>query len=177
MSEQATTPSAEATTPKLKMEFRVESWSIKSRVNRSGREESETISMSGQIYAPTIDADTPLTKAVAQVKLKDAQDRMSIKIGKDQSVMFLPLEDFAMERITAKIKEMSGDYGMALSVEFEANETTDRQLVDFADFTFSKVGQAAAKPAASTARAPAPAAAPAPASAAQAPAAPAQVTR
>ncbi len=175
MSERANT-GAEAAVPKLKMELRVSSWRIKARVNRSGREEGETISMSGEIFAPTIDANTPLTKAVAQVKLKAAQDRMSIKIGRDQSEMLLPLEDFAMERITAKIKEMSGDYGMALSVEFEANETTDRQVVDYADFTFTKTGPAKAGPAAARAPAQTPASAPA-AAPVQASATPSPVTR
>jgi hypothetical protein len=101
----------------------------------------------------------------------------------------LPLEDFAMERVVAKIKELSGNFGLEVGVEFEASETTDRQLVEFADFTFSSGAMAATpkKPAAAPqAQAPKAPAAPTPAAqapAAQAPAAqapagsPAAVTR
>lgn len=124
--------------PKLKMVFRVQSWSLKSRVNRSGREEGAAITMTGHLFAPSIDANAPLSTARAVVKLKAAQDRMSVKIGKDDTEISVPLEDFAMERTTDRIKEMSGNFGMALSLEFEADETTDRQLFDFADFTFTK---------------------------------------
>jgi hypothetical protein len=150
--------------PKLKMVFRVRSWSIKSKVNRSGREDGEAITMTGHVYAPSIDPDTPLSNAWAVVKPKGAQDRMSVKIGKDETEISVPLEDFAMERTTAKIKEMSGDYGLALSIEFEANETTDRQLFDFAEFTFTKTESS---PAPGRASASAPAAAKPPAGAPQ----------
>ena len=157
MSIQESMSNAEAGPPKLKMVMRAQDWSLKARVNRSGREEGEVIIFTGHVYAPTIDEDTPLSKARAEIKLKGAQDRMSVKIGKDETFISLPLEDFAMERLTAKIKEMSGDFGLQLGVEFDASETTDRQLVDFVDFTFSnkKPAAAAQKPAAAAAPAPA----------------------
>ena len=79
---------------------------------------------------------------------------MSIKIGKDNSVLALPLEEFAMERITTRFKEMAGDYGLVVSIEFEANETTDRQPVEYVDFSFSKLAPAAKKPAASAVQQP-----------------------
>jgi hypothetical protein len=150
---------SEAESQKLKMVVRASNWSVKSRVNRSGREDGEVIILTGNIYAPTIDPNTPLSKARAEVKLKGAQDRMSVKIGKEETFVSLPLEDFAMERITQKIKELAGNFGLGLSVEFEASETTDRQLVEYADFTFSNTKPEAApkKPAA----APAPAGSPA----------------
>lgn len=64
--------------------------------------------------------------------------------------MALPLEEFAMERITARIREMAGDYGLAVSIEFEADETTDRQAIEYADFAFSKPPRATTKPAAAS---------------------------
>ncbi len=157
--------------PKLKMVFRVQSWSLKSRVNRSGREDGEAITMLGHLFAPSIDANTALSTARAVVKMKVAQDRMSVRIGKDNTEISVPLEDFAMERTVARIKEMSGNFGLALSLEFEAEETTDRQLFDFTDFTFTKIDRSSAPDKAAS---PAPAAAPA----APAPAdAPQSVTR
>lgn len=150
MSEQVSPTGAGQGVPKLKMVFRVDTWSIKARVNRSGREEGETIVLSGHLFAPSIDPETPLTKANALIKAKEAQDRMFIKIGKDNSFMALPLEEFAMERITARIREMAGDYGLAVSIEFEADETTDRQAIEYADFAFSKPPRATAKPAAAS---------------------------
>ena len=154
MSEQESPTGENPGAPKLKMMFRVETWSIKSRVNRSGREEGDTISVIGHLFAPTIDPNTPLTKATGQIKPKEAQDRMSIKIGKDNSVLSLPLEEFAMERITTRFKEMAGDYGLVVSIEFEANETTDRQPVEYVDFSFSKLSPAAKKPAVSAVQQP-----------------------
>ena len=170
MSEQGVANGSAAEAPKLKMLMRVRNWSVKARVNRSGREEGETIILTGHIYAPTIDPNTPLSRARAEVKLKSAQDRMSVKIGKDETFMSLPLEDFGMERISAKIKELCGSFDLELSVEFEAGETTDRQLIDYADFTFSNRKPAA--PAQQRPATPAPAQAPAqaPAAAAAAPA-------
>jgi hypothetical protein len=142
MSEQGTMSNPEAA-PKLKMVMRAQNWSVRARVNRSGREDGESIILIGSVYAPTIDPNTPLSKARAEIKLKSAQDRMSVKIGKDETFISIPLEDFAMERISARIKELSGDYGLQLGVEFEAGETTDRQLIEGADFTFSNSKPAA----------------------------------
>jgi len=159
MSEQGSTSNPEAAPPKLKMVMRAKDWSVRARINRSGREEGEVIIFTGNVYAPTIDANTPLSKARAELKLKSAQDRMSVKIGKDETFVSLPLEDFAMERISAKIKELSGNFGLEVGIEFEASETTDRQLLEFIDFTFANADSATAsqKPAA----APAPAGSPA----------------
>jgi hypothetical protein len=160
MSGQGSIANLDTEQQKLKMVVRANNWSVKARVNRSGREESEIIVLTGNIYAPTIDANTPLSKARAEIKLKGAQDRMSVKIGKDETFVSLPLEDFALERISGKIKELAGNFGLGLSVEFEASETTDRQLVDFVDFTFSNVKPEGA-PQKSAAAAPAPAGSPA----------------
>lgn len=159
-----------AEAPKLNMVLRAQNWSVKARVNRSGREEGEVIVLIGHVYAPTIDPNTPLSRARAEIKLKSAQDRMSVRIGKDETFMSLPLEDFAMERISAKIKELAGSFGLELSVEFEAGETTDRQLIDFADFTFSNRKPAAKPQQRPAAPAPAQASAQTPAAAAAAPA-------
>ena len=154
MSEQGSTINPEEAPPKLKMLMRAKDWSVRARVNRSGREEGEMIIFTGHVYAPTIDANTPLSKARAEIKLKSAQDRMSVKIGKEETVITLPLEDFAMERISAKIKELSGNFGLEMGIEFEANETTDRQLLEFVDFTFANSNSAAPpqKPAAAAPR-------------------------
>lgn len=168
MSEQGVANGSAAEAPKLKMVLRAQNWSVKARVNRSGREEGEVIILTGHVYAPTIDPKTPLSRARAEIKLKAAQDRMSVKIGKDETFMSLPLEDFGMERISAKIKELCGSFGLELSVEFEAGETTDRQLIDYADFTFSNRKPAA--PAQQRPAAPAQAPAQTPAAAAAAPA-------
>ncbi len=146
MSEQDSSTGASPGAPKLKMMFRAENWSIKTRVNRSGRDEGDSISVMGHLFAPTIDPGTPLTKATGLIKLKEAQDRMSIKIGKDNSVLSLPLEEFAMERITARFKEMAGGYGLVVSIEFDANETTDRQAIEHVDFSFSNPARAAKPP-------------------------------
>ena len=152
MSEQDGSTGAGPGVPKLKMMFRVDTWSMKSRVNRSGREEGDSISLAGHLFAPTIDPNTPLTRATGLIKLKEAQDRMSIKIGKDNSELTLPLEEFSMDRISTRFKELSGDYGLVVSIEFEANETTDRQAIEFIDFAFYKPARAASPAAASAAQ-------------------------
>lgn len=145
MSEPDSATGAEVAAPKLKMVFRVDSWSLRSRVSRSGREESDTIVLSGNLYAPTIDPNTPLTRATALAKPKETQDRMTIKIGKDNSVLTLPLEEFAMERVTSRLKELAGHYDLAVIIEFEANETTDRQNIEYFDIAFSKLPRATQK--------------------------------
>jgi hypothetical protein len=165
MSEQGVENGSAAEAPKLKMMMRAQNWSVKARVNRSGREDGEVIILTGHVFAPTIDPNTPLSKARAEVKLKAAQDRMAVKIGKDETFISVPLEDFAMERISAKIKELSGSFGLELGIEFEAGETTDRQQIEYAEFTFSSrkpAAQPQQRPAAAApAKAPAQAAAPA----------------
>ena len=151
MSEQDGATGAENAAPKLKMVFRVDTWSIRSRISRSGREEGDSIVLSGKLFAPTIDPNTPLTKAGALVKPKEPQDRMTIKIGKDNSVLTLPLEEFGMDRVAAKLTELAGHYDLAVSIEFEAHETTDRQNIEHFDIAFTKPTRAAAKPAAGAA--------------------------
>ena len=52
--------------------------------------------------------------------------------------------------VTARMKELAGSYGLAVSIEFEAKETTDQQMIEYADFAFSKPPRVAAKPAAAS---------------------------
>ena len=63
--------------------------------------------------------------------------RLDLRILPDRAEITVPLEDFALGRLTEKLKEFISGYGMALLINFTAEAHDGRQLLDAVDFAFS----------------------------------------
>ena len=68
---------------------------------------------------------------------KDPKLRLDLRLSPDRAEITVPLEDFALARLTEKLKEFISSYGMTLQISFPAEAQPGRQLLDAVDFAFS----------------------------------------
>jgi hypothetical protein len=128
--------------PRVAMLFSATVWTFNVRLGRSGREEGEGVIIMGEVSYRSAGGDRRVYPARAMVVKSDARKRLEITLSPQETVLTIPLEPFAMQRLQDRMKELVSYYGMTLRVAFTAVEAPDRQGVEYVDFAFSS----AAKP-------------------------------
>jgi hypothetical protein len=122
---------------KVPMQFTAAFWRFTVQMNRAGREEGSAIDLPGKLVAQVPGAGEKAWPAVVNILKKDPKLRLDLRIFPDRAEITVPLEDFALDRLTDKLKEFISGYGMALQIGFSAEDHDGRQLLEAVDFAFS----------------------------------------
>ena len=122
---------------KVPMQFTAAFWRFTVQMNRAGREEANAIDLPGKLVAQVPGAGEKAWPAVVNILKKDPKLRLDLRIFPDRAEITVPLEDFALVRLTDKLKEFISVYGMALQIGFSAEDYDGRQLLEAVDFAFS----------------------------------------
>jgi hypothetical protein len=72
-------------------------------------------------------------------------------LSAQETVLTIPLEPFAMQRMQDRLKDLVSFYGMTLRIAFAAVEVSQRQSIEAVDVAFSSSGAANRQRAGSTA--------------------------
>jgi hypothetical protein len=123
--------------PRLAMLFSAAGWTFNVRLGRSGREEGEGIMIMGEVSYRTASGERRVHPARAMVVKSDARKRLDLVLSPKETVITIPLEPFAMQRLQDRLKELVSGYGMTVRIGFSAEETGERQILDAVDFAFS----------------------------------------
>lgn len=126
-----------STQPRIAMLFSATTWTFNVRLGRSGREEGEGVIVMGELSYRSASGERRVYPARAMVVRSDPRKRLDLVISQQESVLTIPLEPFAMQRLQDRLKEMISRYGMSLRIAFAASETEDRQNLEAVDFAFS----------------------------------------
>lgn len=129
-------PGDPAGLPRVAMLFNASNWTFNVRLGRSGREESEGVILMGEVSYRS-GGDRRVQPARAMVVKSDARKKLELVISPQESVLTIPLEPFALQRLQDRLKDLVSCYGMTLRVAFTAMETQERQSLDAVDFAFS----------------------------------------
>jgi len=128
--------------PRVAMLFNASAWTFNVRLGRSGREEGEGVILMGEIsYRASGGGDRRIHPARAMVVKSDARKRLELVLSPQETVLTIPLEPFAMQRLQDRLKDLVSFYGMTLRVAFSAAETAERQILEAVDFAFSSTDQ------------------------------------
>ena len=130
------------------MLFSTTAWTFNVRFGRSGREEGEGVILMGEVSYRPAGGERQVHPARAMVVKSDAKKRLDLVLSPQESVLTIPLEPFAMQRLQDRLKELVSNYGMNLRVAFAATETTERQGLEAVDFAFSAGSRPEPKPSA-----------------------------
>jgi hypothetical protein len=131
--------------PRLSMLFSASGWTFNVRLGRSGREEGEGVILMGEVSYRTGSGERRVHPARAMVVKSDARKRLDLTLSPKETVITIPLEPFALQRLQDRLKELVSGYGMAVRIGFSAEETQERQMLEAVDFAFSspqRAGQA-----------------------------------
>ena len=137
------TPPAETATEtaaaetKVPMRFTAAFWRYTFQMNRAGRVESDAIYLPGKLVAQIPGAGEKTWPAEVTILKKDPKLRLDLRIFPDRAEITVPLEEFALVRLTEKLKEFISGYGMTLQIGFCAEDHDGRQLLEAVDFDFS----------------------------------------
>jgi hypothetical protein len=123
--------------PRVAMLFSASAWTFNVRLGRSGREESEGVILQGEVSYRSPGGDRRIHPARAMLVKSDARKRLEVLLSPQETVLTIPLEPFAMQRLQDRLKDLVSRYGMTLRVAFSAAETDERQGLDVVDFAFS----------------------------------------
>jgi hypothetical protein len=134
---------AVAELPRVAMLFSANTWTFNVRLGRSGREEGEGVIIMGELSYRSASGERRVHPARAMVVRSDARKRLDLVISPQESVLTIPLEPFAMQRLQDRLKELISRYGMSLRVAFAGAETEERQSLEAVDFAFSSGHRAA----------------------------------
>ncbi len=133
----ATADDTVAAETKVPMRFTAAFWRYTVQMNRAGREEGDAIYLPGKLVAQIPGAGEKAWPAEVTILKKDPKLRLDLRIFTDRAEITVPLEDFALARLTEKLKEFISGYGMALQIGFSAEDHDGRQLLEAVDFSFS----------------------------------------
>ena len=123
--------------PRVAMLFSATAWTFNVRFGRSGREEGDGVIIMGEVSYRPAGGERRIHPARAMVVKSDAKKRLELVLSPQETVLTIPLEPFAMQRLQDRLKELVSNYGMTLRVAFAAAETGERQGLDAVDFAFS----------------------------------------
>jgi hypothetical protein len=123
--------------PRLSMLFSATGWTFNVRLGRSGREEGEGVILMGEVSYRTGSGERRVHPARAMVVKSDARKRLDLTLSPKETVITIPLEPFALQRLQDRLKELVSGYGMAVRIGFAAEETQERQMLEAVDFAFS----------------------------------------
>ena len=138
------------TRPRVAMLFSANAWTFNVRFGRSGREEGDGVIIMGEVSYRPAGGERRVHPARAMVVKSDAKKRLDLVLSPQETVLTIPLEPFAMQRLQDRLKELVSNYGMTLRVAFAATETGERQGLDAVDFAFSSGARPAGGRAAQT---------------------------
>ena len=127
----------QANQPRIAMLFSATAWTFNVRFGRSGREEGEGVILMGEVSYRPAGGERQVHPARAMVVKSDAKKRLDLVLSPQESVLTIPLEPFAMQRLQDRLKELVSNYGMNLRVAFAATDTAERQGLEAVDFAFS----------------------------------------
>ncbi len=133
---------APAALPKVAMLFSAESWTFNVRLGRSGREESEGIIVLGEVSYRSGRGERQHHPARAMIVKADPRKRLEMALSTQETVLTIPLEPFAMQRMQDRLKDLVSFYGMTLRIAFAAAEVSERQPIEAVDVAFSSSGAA-----------------------------------
>jgi hypothetical protein len=122
---------------RISMLFSASGWTFNVRLGRSGREEGEGVILMGEVSYRTPSGERRIHPARAMVVKADARKRLDLVLSQKESVITIPLEPFAMQRLQERLKELVSGYGMNVRIGFSAEETNERQILEAVDFAFS----------------------------------------
>jgi hypothetical protein len=123
--------------PRVAMLFSAHSWTFNVRLGRSGREESEGIIVIGEVSYRSGHGERQHHPARAMIVKADPRKRLEIALSAQETVLTIPLEPFAMQRMQDRLKDLVSFYGMTLRIAFSAAEVPERQHVEAVDVAFS----------------------------------------
>ena len=123
--------------PRVAMLFSVANWTFNVRLGRSGREEGEGVILMGEVTYRSANGERRVHPARAMVVKSDARKRMEVTLSPQETVVTIPLEPFALQRLQDRLKDLVSFYGMNLRIAFTATETAERQGLEVVDFAFS----------------------------------------
>jgi hypothetical protein len=121
---------------KVAMRFTASFWRYTVQLSRAGREDGDAIHVPGKLVAQTSGGEKTWPAEVAILK-KDPKLRLDLRLSPDRATVTVPIEDFALGRLTEKLKEYISGYGMTLQIGFSAEDHDGRQLLESVDFSFS----------------------------------------
>jgi hypothetical protein len=119
------------------MLFTAAAWTFNVRLGKSGREEGEGVILVGEVSYRSGGVERRVHPARAMVVKSDARKRLDLLLSPQETVLTIPLEPFALQRLQDRLKDLMSFYGMSLRVAFSAAETPDRQPLETVDFAFS----------------------------------------
>ncbi len=139
---QSTEPGPETGTdlsklPRVAMLFSASAWTFNVRFGRSGREEGEGVILVGELSYRSGGGERRVHPARAMIVKSDARKRLDLLLSPQETVLTIPLEPFAMQRLQDRLKDLVSFYGMTLRVAFSAAETSEHQPLETVDFAFS----------------------------------------
>jgi hypothetical protein len=122
---------------KVAMQFTAAFWRYTVQLNRAGREEGDAIHVPGKLVAQIPDSGEKTWPTEVTIIKKDPKLRLDLRILPERAEITVPLEDFALARLTEKLKEYVSGYGMTLQIGFAAEAHEGRQILEAVDFAFS----------------------------------------
>jgi hypothetical protein len=125
-----------AAAPRIAMLFTATAWTFNVRLGRTGREEGEGVILMGEV-SYRAGAERRVHPARAMLVKADARKKLDVVISPQDTVLTIPLEPFAMQRLQDRLKDLVAFYGMSLRIAFSAIDSAERQTVDTVDFAFS----------------------------------------
>ena len=131
---------AAANLPRLAMLFSAVSFTFNVRLGRSGREEGEGVILMGEVSFRAGTGERRVHPARAMIVKTDPRKRLDLVLSPQDSVLTIPLEPFAMQRLQDRLKDLVSAHGMTLRIAFQAAETPERQALEAVDFAFSGGG-------------------------------------
>ena len=128
---------ARAPQPRFAMLFSATGWTFNVRLGRSGREEAEGVIIMGEVSYRSGAGDRRVHPARAMVVKSDSKKHLDLVLSPQDTVLTIPLEPFAMQRLQDRLKDLVSFYGMTLRIAFSATDTAERQELEAVDFAFS----------------------------------------
>ncbi|HEX9904932.1 MAG TPA: hypothetical protein VGA77_08215 [Propylenella sp.] len=123
--------------PRTAMLFSASAWTFNVRLGRSGREEGEGVIIMGEVSYRSSGGERCVHPARIMIVKSDARKRLDIVLQPQETVITIPLEPFAMQRLQDRLKDLVSRHGMTLRVAFTASETSERQGLEAVDIAFS----------------------------------------
>jgi hypothetical protein len=136
---------APVTAPRIPMLFTATAWTFNVRLGRTGREEGEGVILMGEV-SYRAGAERRVHPARAMLVKADVRKKLDVVISPQDTVLTIPLEPFAMQRLQDRLKDLVAFYGMSLRIAFSAADAPERQMIDTVDFAFSSPPRPAQSP-------------------------------
>ena len=130
-------PAEQPRPQRIAMLFSADAWTFNVRLGRSGREESEGVIIMGEIAYRPPEGERQVHPARVMVVKSDPKKRLDVVLSPQETVLTIPLEPFAMQRLQDRLKELVSNYGMNIRIAFAAVDSPDRQGIEAVDFAFS----------------------------------------